>query len=363
MMVTALNLYLLDLTLPRLTEWLTAQGEPAYRAKQVYRHIYQTLSPGLGEMTDLPLSLRHHLARTVSLDPLQMVAEQASADGLTLKALFELPDGEAIESVLMLYGDEEGEARQRRTVCLSTQVGCAMNCVFCATGQGGWKRDLSAGEILGQVLYFARRARREDAAAGITNVIFAGMGEPLANYDAVWEAIERLNDPAGFGLGARHVTVSTAGWVPGIQRLAAEKLQVGLAVSLHASDDALRSRLMPINRRYPVSQLMAACRAYVEATGRRISFEYVLISGVNASLAQARKLAALLRGMLCHVNLIPLNPVPGSGWAAPGRLEVQAYQAALAAAGIPTSLRLGRGSDIQAACGQLRCRLGSAEAS
>lgn len=363
-MATAPRPYLLDLTLPRLTEWLTAQGEPAFRAKQVYRNIYQTLSPGFGEMTDLPLGLRARLAGAVTLDPLRLVAERASADGFTVKALFDLPDGESVESVLMLYGgEEEGDSRQRRTVCVSTQSGCALKCAFCATGQGGWRRDLSTGEIIGQVLHFARRVRQAEAGAAITNVIFAGMGEPLANYQASWQAVERLNDPAGFGLGARHITISTAGLVPGIQRLAAEKLQVGLAVSLHAPEDALRSRLMPINRRYPIAELMAACRSYLEATGRRISFEYILIAGVNASLAQARRLAALLRGMLCHVNLIPLNAVPGSGWAAPGKGEVLAFQTALTAAGIPTTLRLGRGSDIEAACGQLRSRLRAAGAS
>ncbi len=256
----------------------------------------------------------------------------------------------------MLYGDEDSENRPRRTVCLSTQAGCAMQCAFCATGKSGLRRNLSAGEIVGQVLYFARQLRTGDSPTGITNVIFAGMGEPLVNYEATWEAIERLNDPAGFGLGARHMTISTAGWVPGIERLAQEKLQVGLAVSLHAPDDALRSKLMPINRRYPVAQLMAAGQKHTQQTGRRLSFEYILIAGINDSAAQAQKLAALLKGMLCHVNLIPLNPVPGNPWRPPTRAIIQAFENVLMKAGIPTTLRVERGADIQAACGQLRSR-------
>ncbi len=342
-------LYLPELALPRLTEWLTAQGEPAYRARQIYGHIYRGLVNDFQEMTDLPAALRDRLAQTASLNPLRLLAEQTSADGLTRKGLFALPDGQTIESVLMLYGDEEGEERRRRTVCLSTQVGCAMKCAFCATGQSGLTRNLSAGEIVGQVLYFARQG-------AVTNVIFAGMGEPLVNYDATWEAIERLNDAAGFGLGARHITISTAGWIPGIERLAKEKLQVGLAVSLHAPDDALRSKLMPINRRYPVATLMAACQKYTAQMGRRLSFEYILIAGINDSAAQAQKLAALLKGMLCHVNLIPLNPVPGNPWRPPTRAIIQAFENVLMKAGIPTTLRVERGADIQAACGQLRSR-------
>jgi 23S rRNA (adenine2503-C2)-methyltransferase len=358
-------LYLAELSLAGLTDWLAAQGEPAYRAKQIYRHLYHGLAEDFSQMTDLPVALRDRLGQAVLLNPLRLLAEQRSADGQTRKALFELPDGQTIESVLMLYGpggtgdvvqDRDAEKRPRRTVCLSTQVGCAMGCAFCATGKSGLQRSLTAGEIVAQTLYFARELRKEDPAAGLTNLIYAGMGEPLVNYEATVESVHRLNDPVGFGLGARHMTISTAGWVPGIQRLASEGLQVGLAVSLHAPDDALRSRLMPINRRYPVSELMAACREYVERTGRRVSFEYILIAGVNAAVDQARKLASLLRGMLCHVNLIPMNPVEGVGWQPPARVAVRAFERVLAEAGIAVTVREERGSDIRAACGQLRAR-------
>jgi 23S rRNA (adenine2503-C2)-methyltransferase len=265
----------------------------------------------------------------------------------------------------MLYAPGN-DSRARRTVCVSTQVGCALDCAFCATGKGSFGRNLTAGEIVEQVLYFARQFQGHDPemeseapgadASPITNVILAGMGEPLANYAATWAAVERLNDPAGFGLGARHMTISTAGLVPGIRRLAGEKLQVNLAVSLHAPDDVLRAQLMPIARRYPLAELLAACREYSEKTGRRVSFEYILIDGVNSSSAQARQLAALLEGMLCHVNLIPMNPIAERPWRPPSHEAVLAFERELARRGITTTVRLERGVEIQAACGQLRAR-------
>ena len=274
----------------------------------------------------------------------------------------------------MLYAGAAGEAAPtgggrrgaektaRRTVCVSTQVGCAMGCTFCATGRSGFRRQLTTGEIVSQVLHFARGLRREAPDAAVTNLIYAGMGEPLANYDSTLESIHRLNDPDGFGLGARHVTISTAGWAPGIRRLADDRLQVGLAVSLHAPDDATRNRLMPINRKFPVADLMAACRAFAEKTGRRVSYEYVLIAGVNAAVEQARQLTSLLKSTLGHlnlghVNLIPLNAVEGVAWRAPSRQQVLAFERVLAEAGIPVSVRVERGADIRAACGQLRGRV------
>lgn len=363
--------YLSEFSLSQLTEWFLAQGQPAYRAKQVYRHIYRHLTGDFQEMTDLPVMLRERLAQNASLKALRLVTKQISADGLTQKAVFALPDGQTIESVLMLYSGNGKEASTRRTVCVSTQVGCPLNCAFCATGRSGFVRNLSAGEIVEQVLYFARgcgsqqgevpKAGNKEKARGpansITNVIFAGMGEPFLNYDATWEAVQRLNDPAGFGLGARHITISTAGWVPGIERLSKERLQVNLAVSLHAPDDALRNRLMPVNQRYPLASLLAACQRYVENTGRRVTFEYILIDGINAALEQAHALAALLKGWLCHVNLIPMNPVPESPWQPPPRRTILAFEETLRQAGITTTLRVDRGSDIQAACGQLRGRI------
>ncbi|MDP3047668.1 MAG: 23S rRNA (adenine(2503)-C(2))-methyltransferase RlmN [Chloroflexota bacterium] len=352
----ASSLCLPDLTLTALAEWLAAQGQPAFRAKQIYRHLYRSLAEDFSQMTDLPVGLRERLSQAIVLQPLRLLAQQISSDGLTRKALFELPDGNTVETVLMLYGGEDAEGRVRRTVCLSTQAGCAMGCAFCATGQGGLRRNLTAGEIVAQVLHFAREVRRAGADAVLTNLIFAGMGEPLANYSATWSAVERLNDPEGFGLGARHMTISTAGWVPGIARLAKEKLQVGLAVSLHAPDDAMRDQLMPINRKYPIAVLMDACRDYTERTNRRVSFEYILVAGVNAGPAQARSLAALLKGMLCHVNLIPMNPVAGTPWRPPSHREAAAFAHVLEQSGITVTQRMERGSDIQAACGQLRAR-------
>jgi len=370
------TVYLSEFSLPRLMDWFLAQGQPAYRARQVYRHIYRHLASDFQTMTDLPATLRERLAQSASLNLLRPVARQISADGLTLKVAFMLPDGQTIESVLMLYSDNDKETITRRTVCVSTQVGCPLNCAFCATGRGGFARNLSAGEIVEQVLYFARewagqpgcsqqkegfqaseKGKARGPASTITNVIFAGMGEPLLNYAASWEAVQRLNDPAGFGLGARHITISTAGWVPGIERLSTERLQVGLAVSLHAPDDALRNRLMPINQRYPLASLLAACRKYTERTRRRVTFEYILIDGINAAPEQAHALAALLKGLLCHVNLIPMNPIPESPWQPPPRPAILAFEDILRQAGIATTLRVERGSDIQAACGQLRGRL------
>lgn len=363
--------YLADLSLPQLTEWMASLGEPSYRARQVYRQFYHGLANDFPQMTDLPMALRDRLSQAALLNPLRVLAEQVSSDGLTRKALFALPDDRTIESVLMLYAaDRRGGAPviERRTVCVSTQVGCAMACGFCATGQSGFTRNLTPGEILSQVLHFAREVRRQDPAGAISNVIYAGMGEPLANYEATVESIRRLNDRAAFALGARHVTISTAGWVPGIRRLAAEPLQVGLAVSLHAPDDSTRGRLMPVNAKFPVAELMAACRHYAEKTGRRVSFEYILIAGVNASVQQARQLAALLKSALGHVNLghvnlIPLNAVDGVAWRAPAKLQVLTFERVLAEAGIPVSLRVERGGDIRAACGQLRGRVAAGAAS
>ena len=403
---------LTNLSFAQLVEFMASLGEPAYRARQVYRWLYRALADDFSAMHNLPAALRARLGEVARLGSLQPLTTLASADGLTHKILFRLADGNTIESVLMLYAPGN-DSRGRCTVCVSTQVGCALDCAFCATGKGGLGRNLTAGEIVEQVLYFARqfhghelqghvkvsisslRAQRSNlshgattrllrrsaprndsqndfdmalhglgeesavpgaAASPITNVIFAGMGEPLANYAATWAAVERLNDPAGFGLGARHMTISTAGLVPGIRRLAGGKLQVNLAVSLHAPDDVLRLKLMPIARHYPLAELLAACREYSDKTGRRVSFEYILIDGVNSSPPQARQLAALLEGLLCHVNLIPLNPIAESPWRPPSHEVVLAFERELARRGIATTLRSARGVEIQAACGQLRAR-------
>ena len=338
---------LLDLTYEELKEFLASWGEPAYRADQIWSWLYRSLVSDFQEMTNLPKGLRERLAEATLLRTMKPLEEQASADGLTRKVLFALRDDQTIESVLMHY-------ERRHTACISTQVGCALGCVFCATGQSGFVRNLTPGEIVEQVLYFAHLLKAEGER--LTNVVLMGMGEPLANYEATWQAIETLTHDDGFNLGARRITISTVGLVPGIRRLAREGTQIGLAVSLHAATDELRDKLIPINRRYPLAQLMAACRHYFERTGRRISFEYALINGINDSPEQARQLAHLLAGLFCHVNLIPLNPVPESPYQPSSRNRILAFQAELNRLKAPNTLRVERGVDIRAGCGQLRCQ-------
>ena len=341
------EIFLLDLTYDQLKELLVSCGEPAYRADQIWRWLYRSLASDFQEMTNLPKGLRERLAEATLLRTMKPLKERGSADGLTRKVLFALRDDQTIESVLMHY-------ERRHTTCISTQVGCALGCVFCATGQSGFVRNLTPGEIVEQVLYFAHLLKAEGER--LTNVVLMGMGEPLANYEATWQAIETLTHDDGFNLGARRITISTVGLVPGIRRLAREGTQIGLAVSLHASTDELRDKLIPINRRYPLAQLMAACRHYFERTGRRISFEYALINGINDSPEQARQLAHLLAGLFCHVNLIPLNPVPESPYQPSPRGRILAFQAELNRLKVPNTLRVERGVDIRAGCGQLRCQ-------
>jgi 23S rRNA (adenine2503-C2)-methyltransferase len=345
-----MNATLYDLDTAGLRERMAAWGEPAYRARQVWAQVYGRLAASYEEMSDLPASLRQRLAEELPFPIAEPVQLQRADDGLTRKALLHLADGKLVETVLMQYERDE-DGRARNTVCISTQVGCAMGCVFCATGQGGFERNLTRGEIVAQVMHFARLLKDEDGR--VSNVVFMGMGEPLANYDATWGAVETLHDPEGLNIGARHITISTVGIIPGIRRLAAERLPVTLAVSLHAAGDDLRQRLIPTQRR-PVDELLAACRAYVEATGRRMTFEYVLIAGENDSEDEARALAARLRGMLCHVNLIPLNPTPDEGFRRPSRGRVLAFQRVLDEAGLPCTVRVEKGVEIAAACGQLK---------
>jgi 23S rRNA (adenine2503-C2)-methyltransferase len=327
-----------------LAALLASWGEPAYRARQVWSGLYGRRAP-LEELTDLGRPLRSRLADAL---PLALTAcHTSTADGgETLKWLWEGGGGASVETVLMRYPG-------RATVCVSTQAGCAMGCTFCATGQAGFERHLSVGEIVEQV------ARAQHAGPPrVGNVVFMGMGEPLANYDATWAAVVRLHDD--LGISARHITVSTVGVVPGIRRLAAERLPVTLAVSLHAPDDALRDELVPLNRRYPLDDVLAAAEEYLAASGRRLSFEYAMIGGVNDAPAQADALARRLRGFspAAHVNLIPLNPTPGFGAPAspPGR--VAAFAERLRAGGVAATVRRNRGTEIDAACGQLRTRHG-----
>ena len=348
---------LYDLSYDQLTEMLAGWGEPRYRAEQLWRWLYVSLAGDFEQMTNLPAGLRQRLAAETDTTPLKPISFQESANGQTRKVLFQLRDGETIESVLMRYTD-------RRTACISTQVGCGMGCVFCATGQGGLARNLSAGEIVAQVIHLAREIKRNEFGPGdeatlghpVSNVVLMGMGEPLANYAATRQAIETLSDSRGYNMGARRWTLSTVGLVPGIRRLAAEDLEINLAVSLHAPTDELRNQIVPINRRFPLGELMAAMRDYAAKTRRRVSIEYALIDDVNDRPDQAHAMANLLEGLLCHVNLIPLNPTPGSPWQPSPRERVDAFQAVLEAAGISTTVRMRRGIDIEAGCGQLRRR-------
>ncbi len=338
-----LNLY--DLNLAELTEFVAGLGEPTYRAKQIWQWLYQRYVPDFASMSNLPKSLREKLAANATLDIGPVIAEQRSSDGQTKKVLFQLADGQQIETVLMRYD-------KRRTLCISTQAGCAMGCVFCATGQMGFFRHLSAGEIVAQVMHFAR----ELAAEGehVTNVVFMGMGEPLHNYENTVTAVDRLTDPAGFNLGARKITISTVGLVPAIRRYADEKRQTPLAVSLHAATDAERDKLIPVNRKWPIADIIEACRYYVEKTGRRITFEWALIAHENDTTEQAQALGRLLQGMLCHVNLIPLNPTQKYDGRPSSRARVDAFQQELARYGVSSTVRVRRGIDIQAGCGQLK---------
>jgi 23S rRNA (adenine2503-C2)-methyltransferase len=311
---------------------------PAYRARQVWNGLYRRVV-WPESMTDLPLDLRRRL--TAELAPqLRCRAERTADGGATVKWAFGLDDGAVVETVLMRYPD-------RTTVCVSSQAGCAMGCRFCATGQAGFSRHLGVGEIVEQVARAIAAARPDR----LGNVVFMGMGEPLANFDRTWAAIARIVD--GFGISARHVTVSTVGIVPGIRQLAARGLPVNLAVSLHAANDACRDELVPINRRYPLDALVAACADYVAATRRRLSFEWALVDGVNDTPGAAAELAALARSLRAHVNLIPLNPTPGFPVRGSAPLVVERFRAELVRRGVRTTVRDTRGVAIDAACGQL----------
>lgn len=314
-------------------------GEPRYRLDQVWDGLYRQLAEP-ADITNIPKALRSRLDE--ALPPaLSPTAESVSDDGDTVKWLWTLPGGATVETVLMHYDD-------RTTVCVSSQAGCAMACSFCATGQAGFERHLTTGEIVEQVVVAARRS----APRRVSNVVFMGMGEPLANYDATWAAVERIH--GAIGLSARHITISTVGVVPGIERLAAESLPVNLAVSLHAANDDLRDELVPLNRTYPLERLLAACADHVAATHRRLSFEWAMIDGVNDRDLDARQLADLARAVRAHVNLIPLNPTPGYAVRGSSPERVASFREELGRLGVNATIRQNRGTEIDAACGQLR---------
>jgi len=428
---------LLGLTLPQLQQWLVERGEAPFRAKQLYSWLYKHLVTDFSAMTNLPQALRNRLAQEACIGPMVVRSELASKDDRTRKILLELSDGKLIESVLMLYppigarsvAPAKGTGRStsgrpqgaplhvssagnvvaplagarsmtgaRATVCVSTQAGCAFGCTFCATGQMGFDRHLSAGEIVAQVLFFARELRtapwsamgdREDHLSShemtspstghgrgdprgrpqigrpgvvppidhITNIVLMGMGEPLHNYDNVLQALRILNSADGFNLGARHMTVSTVGLIPAIRKLSQEPLQVNLAISLHAPTDEMRSHTMPVNKKYPLKELLAACKDYIAATGRQVTFEYVLLAGVNDTAECAHQLGALLAPLkqFAHVNCIPVNAT-SADYRPPGGEAIRAFRNILFEHGVSNSVRAERGDDIAAACGQLRTR-------
>lgn len=325
---------------------MTSWGEPSYRANQLHEWLYDKRVSNFDAMTNLPQSLRERLQQETTLGTLELAVEQSSDDG-TVKRLYKLPDGQFIESVLMPYDDD------RRTACISSQAGCAMGCVFCATGQMGFARQLTSTEIFEQAMRFA--VDLESQGERLSNVVFMGMGEPFHNYDETLAAVRRLMDD--LGIGARHITVSTVGLVPQIRRFADEGLQVKLAVSLHKADDAERSALMPVNKRWNLRELIDACHYYVEQTGRRMTFEWAAIAGENDTPEEAQQLGRLLQHLNCHVNIIPLNPT-GGYVGAPSNIEaVNDFINVLAQYGIPATVRVRRGIDIDAGCGQLKSRV------
>ena len=330
--------------------------QPRYRADQIQSWLVRGYDDP-HEMTDLPAALRARLVEEFPAPP-KVLRHSTADDGLTHKVLLECSSGEAVESVLMLYPAGDGRAGGRATVCISTQAGCAMGCPFCATGQAGFRGQLGLGEVVRQVTVMQRLlASGEIACDGIpdhvTNVVFMGMGEPLANLDVTVDAVRWLHAPDGFNLSARSITVSTIGLLPGIRRLRDLALPITLAISLHAPNDELRDNLVPINRQHPIEEVLAACRDYRETTGRRLTFEYVLIEGINAGLDHARQLADLVQDLDAHVNLIPMNPTPAVPWVAPSGNAQHAFLDVLTRAGIAATIRRNRGTEIDAACGQL----------
>jgi 23S rRNA (adenine2503-C2)-methyltransferase len=347
---------LLGLNTDELRALVREQGEPAYRGAQMAEWLYQRGVRTLEEMANLPEPLRARLAQVYQVGRARTVTGQSGKDG-TVKLLLAMHDGTRVETVGLPYAD-------RQSCCVSTQVGCPIGCAFCATGLSGYTRDLTAGEIVDQVLAVqdalrSHSSQTDSSGCRIDHVIFMGMGEPLLNYESTLKAVRLLNSE--FGIAMRHLTVSTVGFVPGIRRLAREGLQLTLAVSLHAPTDDLRRRLIPGITRWTVADIMDACRDYVHQTNRRVTFEYCLLDGVNDGTEEAQRLAGLLHGLNCHVNLIPFNPASGIAFHAPARENIRTFRGILEGASIQVTQRLERGSDIDAACGQLRRHAAAAD--
>ena len=339
-----INLY--ALTYGELANWMKELGEKPYRARQIWRWIYESRVNCFDAMTDLPGDLIKRLEADARLGELALAGERVSVDG-TRKRVYRLADGQLVETVLMRYDDG------RLTACLSTQAGCAMGCVFCATGDMGFARHLSATEIFEQAMLIGRELAAEGGR--LSNIVLMGMGEPFHNYDASLMAIRRFM--RDLVIGARHITVSTVGMAPQIRRFADEGLQVTLAVSLHRADDKSRSALMPVNRRWDIADVLEACQYYIGKTGRRVSFEWAAIAGENDSIDEAHRLGQLLRGMLCHVNIIPLNPIGGYAGLPSHDSAIDDFRRALSQYGVSSSVRVRRGIDIEAGCGQLKTAL------
>jgi 23S rRNA (adenine2503-C2)-methyltransferase len=339
-----------ELTPDALGAWLAERGDPPFRARQILDAVWRTAAAHIDDVTTLAPGLRTALAAAFRWDTTGATEVTITDGGRTEKNLHRLDDGATIESVLMHFPGGPGR-RERHTLCISSQAGCAVGCPFCATGELGFGRDLTTAEILDQV----RAAQRRLVADGrrLTNIVFMGMGEPLLNLDRVLEAVAALNDPARFGLGARHITVSSSGVVPGIRRLTALGAQFTLAVSLHAARDPLRDVLVPLNRRWPVNEVVAAAREHANATGRRVSYEVVMIAGINDTEADAEAMALLLQGDLVHVNLIPMNPVAHTPWRSSSTEAIERFAARLRRSGLQVTIRANRGQEVGAACGQL----------
>jgi len=323
---------------------LEQRGEPGFRAAQVFAWVYKQGALDFTLMTNLPAALRARLEREFVVTDVSQRQAQGSRDG-TRKFLLSLADGNLVEAVAI-------PTEKRLTGCISSQAGCKYACGFCASGKAGFKRDLSCAEIIGEVLHLRSALPDKE----LSHIVFMGTGEPLDNYDNVLAAARIINSPDAFGIGARRITLSTCGLVPAIRRLAGEGMQIELSVSLHAADDATRSRIMPVNRKYPLAQLIAACREYAAATRRQVTFEYILIEGINSDLQNARRLSTIMRDFNSKVNIIPFNPIAGQSWRAPESSRVRAFRDELLKAGVPVTVRTPRGQDIDAACGQLRLR-------
>ena len=332
-------------------------GVKEYRAEQLMRSLYVDLSSSFDEITILPKELINYLNEHHFFSPLELVVKKRSKDKSTDKYLWKLKDNKLIETVLMRY-DEDGHRRKRRTICISSQVGCALDCKFCATGQQGFSRQLTVGEIVSQVLEVKKDILREEGKPknneNNLNIVFMGMGEPLANYQRTIESVKRLNDQSGLNIGARNITISTVGLVPKIIELSKEKIQVNLAVSIHAPDNKTRSETVPINNTYPIEKLIEACKKYIEKTNRKVFFEYVLLKGQNDSVSHAEKLGRLLNPLLCHLNLIPVNPTLKSDYKRSNLDNINNFRKVIENYGIPSTIRMEKGIDINAGCGQLK---------